>query len=708
MAMLPHRWWIFALLVLATGMTSASTEPATDTAAIRAMIVEAEALGARDLAGAAALAERASERAESIGDRSLTVYAQLTWADALLKARKLDEGDALLKRIEGTLGADTDAATESRLVVLRARWLRDLNRIDEAEQAFVRATTLAERSGDEGQLALVLNSHAAMKWRQGHPEDAMKMLERALAINQRLEREGEAIKNLSYLSLIARDRGDYDLSLKLNRDILDISQRRDDARGIAVAANTIGLLLVHQDELRASLEYFRRAAEAYRRVGDPTGEGPALANVGTTLVKLGELDAAQPPLDQALALSQRTDDPTAEVIARSGLAELALRRNDMAEAEAQALESLAASKLQPAAAPNVSALGVLAAVRRSQKRIEEAVALGREALEQARRQGRLRDLRDALQELAGDLSATGRHAEAYQAQVEATGIIDRMRDNEVRREAARIENEFEAQRRESELAAQKERIASLEQQASHQRSIRLLLAIALGTFVLLVLALASRMLLKRRTEQLLRARNAEIERANRELAEAADTDVLTRARNRRYFHRQLAPQLQLQLADAEPFALILIDADHFKAINDRHGHDVGDRALIAIAQAWRSVIGPDDTLVRWGGEEFLVVARADEAQAAGLVQRGLDATRRAQVEAIGDLSLSVSVGWLTTPWPNADITTLLQIADRAMLLAKREGRNRAIGVHHETPLRLDRGIPPDLADVPGIALLRMN
>jgi len=90
------------------------------------------------------------------------------------------------------------------------------------------------------------------------------------------------------------------------------------------------------------------------------------------------------------------------------------------------------------------------------------------------------------------------------------------------------------------------------------------------------------------------------------------------------------------------------------------------------------------------------------------VQRGLDATRSAQVEAIGDLNLSVSVGWLTTPWPDADIATLLQIADRAMLLAKREGRNRAIGVHHETPLRVDRGIPPDLADVPGIALLRMN
>ena len=64
-------------------------------------------------------------------------------------------------------------------------------------------------------------------------ERSTRLLERALAINQRLERDGEAIKNLSYLSLIARDRGDFDLALRLNEQILTVSERRDDQRGIA-------------------------------------------------------------------------------------------------------------------------------------------------------------------------------------------------------------------------------------------------------------------------------------------------------------------------------------------------------------------------------------------------------------------------------------------------------------------------------------------
>jgi diguanylate cyclase (GGDEF)-like protein len=692
------------LFVQAPGWATASADPAET---VRAQIVEAEALASRDLAAAASMAKDAATRAHALGDRGLEIYARLTWADALLKARRLEEGGALLGELEQAIGVGTDPATEARVVVLRARWLRDLNRIDEAESAFVRATKLAEGSGDEGLLAIVLNSHAAMLWRQGHPDEATRRLERALAINQRLEREGEALKNLSYLSLIARDRGDYDLSLKLNRDILEISMRRDDARGIGVAANTIGLLLVHQDEMRASLDSFRQAAEAYHRVGDPSGEGPALANVGTTLVKLGELEAARAPLEQALALSRDTDDPTAEVIARSGLAELALRRQDMVEAERESLASLAASKRQPAASPSVSALGVLASVRRSQGRFGEAVELGREALVQARRQGRLRDLRDTLLSLAADLSATGQHDEAYRAQLEATEVISRMRDAEVRREAARIESEFAARRREHELLVQRERISALERQAEQQRSIRYLLALALGTFVLLVAALASRMLLKRRAERQLIAHNREIERANLELAEAADTDVLTKARNRRYFHLQLLPMLQQRLDSAQAFSLILIDADHFKAINDKHGHDVGDRALIAIANAWRAALGPDDCLVRWGGEEFLVVSSEDARAADALVQRGLAATRASTIDALPGLRLTVSVGSVSAPWPGADVPTLLQVADRAMLMAKREGRDRAIAVQHDGALKLTGDvIPEELSELRGVVLRR--
>ena len=677
-------------------------------AAIRQLVVDAEAESSRDLAKAEAMAKDASAQAEAAGDSALVVYAQLTWADALLKARKLDQADTLLKRIRKNVSYGADARTDARLTVLEARWLRDNNRIDEAEAAFLQAGELATKAGDDQVLANVLNSHSAMLWRHGQVERATAMLDKALKINLRLGREGDANKNRSYLALIARDRGDFDLAQRLNEDVLASSERLGDLRGIAVSANSIGLLLVHQGEMSTSLQYFLRAAEAYRQVGEPGGEGPARANAGQCLLELGRLDDAEKPLRDALALALSSKDPTAEVLSRSGLAELALEREQLPEAEREAQGALSAAARLPARAPSVHALRVLARIRRTEQRLDQAVDYGRQALALAQEQGRLHDIRDSLAELSQDLASSGRYQDAYTLQQEQNDVAGKIRDREVRREVARIENAYEAHQREAALATQAQRIALLEQQAEHQRSMRYLLALALVTAVLLVLALFNRMQIKRRSEQLLIERNLAVERANRDLAEAADTDLLTRARNRRYFQQTLLPLLQA--ADAPRFALALIDADHFKAINDTHGHDVGDVALVAIADAWRSVLDPEATLMRWGGEEFLVAMRVTSAEAAAqLVARGLAATRAITIASAPSLRLSVSVGWLVGPWPGADVPTLLQIADRAMLMAKREGRDRAISVRHEGSLNLTGGmIPDDLSEVAGVILQRMR
>ena len=702
--------WIGIALCLATGIaTSEAASPADPNAALRQLIVDADVEGSRDLAKSEAMARQASEQAEAAGDSGLVVFAQLTWADALLKARKLDEADALLKRVAKRLGASADARTEARLTVLQARWLRDNNRIDEAERAFVRAAELATKAADDQVLANVLNSHSAMLWRHGQVERATTMLDEALKINLRLGREGDANKNRSYLALIARDRGDFDLAQRLNEDVLASSERLGDLRGIAVSANSIGLLLVHQGEMSTSLQFFLRAADAYRQVGEPGGEGPALANAGQCLLELGRLDDAEQPLRDALALALASKDPTAEVLSRSGLAELALERGQMADAEREAQAALTAAAQLPARAPSVHALRVLARIRRAEQRLDQAIDYGRQALTLAQEQGRLHDIRDSLAELSQDLASSGRYQDAYTLQQEQNDIAGKIRDREVRREVARIENAYEAHQREAALAAQTQRISLLESQAEQQRSIRYLLAVALATAALLVLALISRALLKRRSERQLREHTLAIEHANRELAEAADTDVLTKARNRRYFHQQLMPLLQQRTAAGQPFTLVLIDADHFKAINDNHGHDVGDRALIAIAHAWRGVLAAGDTLVRWGGEEFLIVSPRDEAAAAELVQRGLHATRAARLDATSPLRVSVSVGSVTGPWPGADVPTLLQIADRAMLMAKREGRDRALGVRHEGNLNLTGGvIPEDLSLIGGVILQRTH
>ncbi|WP_395790228.1 diguanylate cyclase domain-containing protein [Aquimonas sp.] len=672
----PLRWALAAVLCALTAIAAAA-DVAPAAGAIREALAEAESLSNRDLAASIARAGEAEAAARALGDASLLVDAQLLIADGQLKARRLDEAALVLDQLEA--GADRGAVARARIGVLRARWLRDHHRIAEAEDAFTEAAALAERAGDTGLLAIVLNSHAAMLWRQAQTDRSQAMFERALAINRALQRPGEVLKNLSYLSLIARDRGDLDRSLALNDEVLALSEAEGNLRGIAVAANSAGLLLVQQDEIARSIEYFARAAESYRLVGDPTGQGPALSNLAMSQLRLGQLNEASASLQQALKMALSTTDASAEVMARVGLATLALARGDHPTAEAEALASLAAAREQPAPSPGSQTNAVLAAVRAVQQRPQEALEFGRLALEFARTQGRQTLIRERLVTQAGYAEAAGDAVAAVALLREAFELNQKIRDDELRRGIARMEGERQARERELELAARAQRIEALEREAGQQRLIRgLLLGLLVLAAVLAVLQ-TSRIRFRRRAEQQLRAHSAEIERVNRELAVAADTDALTRAFNRRYFHQQLVPQLRDCMATATPFALALLDADHFKSINDRLGHDAGDAVLVALTHAWNGVLAPGDALVRWGGEEFLLVLHGDQASAAALIDRGLAATRAGSfASADGSVRITVSVGWVAGPVPGSDIDALLHIADLALLRAKQQGRDRAL------------------------------
>ncbi len=696
------------LLWLCAPLCAQQDDPPTS-APIRALITQAESESTRDLALSVKTAQQAYEQALAAKDVQLAIDARLVWADSLLKGRKLDEADQLLTALQLQLDARPADRDHARYQVLRARWLRDQNRIDDAEKAFLQATELAARAGDEAVLANVLNSHSAMLWRHGQLDRATVNLQRALEINLRLGKENDANKNRSYLALIARDRGDFDRSKVLNEEVLNSSEALGDLRGIAVSANSIALLLVHQGEMRESLTYFQRSADAYHQVGDPAGEGPALANIGQTLIELGRIDASEKPLREALAMALSSGDPTAEVISRSGLAARALKLDRIEEAEAEATRAIQTAERLPARAPAARALSTMANIRRSQGRLSEAIALRRQSLQYAREQGRQTDIRNLLTSLAEDLASTGQHAESYQLQREITQINSHMRDLEIRRQIAAIEDQQQTKQRQAEIAAQAQRIGSLEHQAGQQQRIRYLLVATLAAALILVMMLINRVIIRRQAEQLLIERNAAIERANRDLAEAADTDILTQSRNRRHFQQRLLPMLQSAQANATAFALILIDADRFKSINDQHGHDIGDRALIAITEAWRGCLSPQDILVRWGGEEFLIVApSAVHDSTLDLVRRGMAATRAATVDTLPSLRLSVSVGWLNGPWPGADVAALLRICDRAMLQAKAAGRDRAVGVIHREALSDAHGVTDNLEALPGVELLRTS
>ncbi|MCX8005240.1 MAG: diguanylate cyclase [Burkholderiaceae bacterium] len=188
-----------------------------------------------------------------------------------------------------------------------------------------------------------------------------------------------------------------------------------------------------------------------------------------------------------------------------------------------------------------------------------------------------------------------------------------------------------------------------------------------------------------------------LEQANRELRESAYTDALTGLRNRRFFHewqeQQVGSGSEFRVDGVPPLMLALMDVDHFKNVNDTLGHHAGDRVLAEVAARLRACVRADDVVVRWGGEEFLYVGIGLRGDALTLqAQRILDAIGGAPVP-LGtekdpgrSLRVTVSMGWTPWPWSAAmrgsvlGIERSLALADTAIYLAKRGGRNRAFGV----------------------------
>lgn len=163
-----------------------------------------------------------------------------------------------------------------------------------------------------------------------------------------------------------------------------------------------------------------------------------------------------------------------------------------------------------------------------------------------------------------------------------------------------------------------------------------------------------------------------------ELKHKAEIDPLTAAYNRRAGDALLAQAWERSLAERKPFSLLFVDLDHFKRVNDQHGHAVGDDCLRRAAAALRHEIRADDVLVRYGGEEFLVVLPGLGAEpAVHLGERVREAILALRVDSgEAKVRFSVSIG-VASRLPGEDqVQDLVARADRALYAAKRSGRNQ--------------------------------
>jgi diguanylate cyclase (GGDEF)-like protein len=282
-------------------------------------------------------------------------------------------------------------------------------------------------------------------------------------------------------------------------------------------------------------------------------------------------------------------------------------------------------------------------------------------------------LRDLAQQ-AALLEQAGQGPQALRLLRELARRTDEVRRAERERLAATLRERFASERQSQQLERLRleaeRQAAERGTQAAAQR-----LTVAVGVAALLACAvLAQWLLLSRRRLRALRSARAALQ-------ERSARDPLTGLFNRGH------AQQRLDALQAEPppdgSLLMLLDVDHFKRINDSHGHAAGDAVLQALARRLEALVRDGDLVARWGGEEFLLLLRPGNGDTAVLAfaERALRCVASQPVDAglAQPLAVSMSAGITRWPaWPGQTWAEALARADEALYRAKGEGRNRAV------------------------------
>ncbi len=595
--------------------------------------------------------------------------------------------------------AGLPAAERCRFLTYRGEAELNLGRVDAARDTASRLAALAQADSAAScpKLAAKL-LRAELAERDGDPALALELL---LAVRSEADPVADyplwARASLR-TAADARSRAEYDVALRALEEVATRAKSaRDDRR--------LGLAYARLSDVRYDLRLGKPAmADAQAAWQYAVAAGSPWVQAEAKLAEAAAAELADDQvrdrhsLEQALAIARAAASPAIEQWVLLNFADYHLRHAEFAQAREVSQRALAIAGSSQATA-NV---GVAWANLGFAEIMLGSAAEGRNAVERGlaiyERGHAVSEHANLLREYGNYLERSGdetRALAAYRRERELQEAITRTREVRIQH-AIRAHYEAEAKTQQIELLRQRNELQATE--LGRQRLERMLYA-AVAVSALLGLIVVLQLYRRQRASA-----DALAER-NRSLAKTRDIDPLTGLFNRRHFHEFMRAAVDRERrrdvpAEAAHNALLLLDLDHFKRINDRYGHAVGDAVLVEVARRLRDAVRDEDRVVRWGGEEFLIHATLRPGDRIHDIAGRLLGAIGARSFVVDGLSvpMTTSIGYLAQPLPPDDVELAwrdaFDIVDMALYLAKAQGRNRGCGI-----VRLARGSDGGLPDL---------
>lgn len=506
------------------------------------------------------------------------------------------------------------------------------------------ARRLFEGLGDRSGKATSLNWIGKVHLRRADLRASFRMHHEALRLQCEIgDRAGEG-ESLSLLGDVYFQLGDLASALEHYQAGLRIDEEQGDELGISHGVNNVGNVHGELGDYARALEYHTRAAALKQQLGDDRGHAITLSNIGLTYRNQADYGHALDCFEQAIGIARKLGDRSVEAHVLEEIAGLYLASGNPVAALSFFRESVEVARASDGLFAEVdsrigigNALVALGRADEASSELEEVLALAQ------RIDSRWLIFRAHLA-LSEAYEAAGDHAQA----LEHFRAYHRVEDEVFSAEAERriqftiAQVEVERSEREAELL----RTKNDELSAANEEKARLL--------------------------EVLRQQAEELERLSRE-------DALTGLFNRRHVDAALALEWERARRFGRDLSVAVADVDHFKAVNDRFSHAVGDEVLRRVAEILRAGTRAVDVVGRWGGEEFvLLLVETPPERAAGLCEKLRAAVEAHDWPAVAPgLAVTLSLG-VAGSGEAADPAALLAAADARLYQAKRAGRNRVV------------------------------
>nr|WP_236749017.1 GGDEF domain-containing protein [Aeromonas caviae] len=575
---------------------------------------------------------------------------------ALLWMTQLQAAPSLLKEAELQAARDPvgylqrlDASPQQDMELFYARSLAQaaLGRYPQAQRDNARARGLANAQQETLRLLDFRLQQIALTLDADTPDQALELLTQlwpAVRHHPRQVSEWHALNGLA----LYRTQQMKEAILEL-KTAYHLKQKEP---GSVLSTLQCGRLLMTLGNLYADLNLYREAETYYQdalgqmvQLNEPNSQAIIRANMARLYIDMGQPARASQLLDTLLATPSLSPHYRAIVLGYQAMVfnaradwHAAWRSLEEAQAIYDRLDS-------PQAASRLTEIRARTLLGRGEKQL--ALQLLMEHTAPLSMDGRAMQAR-----LLADL---GRYPEAYGAMTRYMQYYKQHFNQTLSQHAAAFQVEMDLARSEASNRALQQENESKRQQLLYQQSARYyqLLLLVLLAVALILLGLTTRRL----------------HRSSRHLYKLATFDQLTGLPNR----RALLERLGQQWLHETPLTLLIIDIDHFKQINDKHGHQAGDQAIRQLARELKSW-APDQQLIgRWGGEEFLVAMTQDGATCWRQAEQ-----LRSRIAYLAAPHMTISIGVAERSTQDDSLSQLIHRADMAMYQAKRQGRNQTV------------------------------